>query len=48
MREKIKALIEKFVEDYKRKGKAKTDWQKPIVAFAKANDPLFFPIKESS
>lgn len=40
----IEKLIEEFVRDYPRP--SGIDWQKPLVAFARAEDPLFATLKK--
>ena len=42
MREEIEGFIKGFVKDYKTKNNTVTDWEEPLIAFADANDPLFF------
>lgn len=46
MHEKLKKMVYDFVEDYKIKNRIKTDWRKPLVAFAYVNDPLFLQLKQ--
>lgn len=45
MKEKVRNLICEFVRNYKIKKGTKTDWRKPLVAFADADDPLFLELK---
>ena len=41
----IENLLKDFIEDSKKDLNFKTDWDEPIVGFAKANDPLFLQLK---
>lgn len=45
MRERIINLIEDYVRNYQQKSKAGTEWRKPLVAFARADDPLFAELR---
>jgi epoxyqueuosine reductase QueG len=45
MREKIRNLIREFVGSYKTRNRTKTNWEAPLVAFARADDPLFLELR---
>lgn len=42
----IKGNIYDYIEGYTNNKEIKTRWRTPLVAFAKADDPLFFKLKE--
>jgi epoxyqueuosine reductase QueG len=46
MRDLLKKRIIDYVENYKSQHKTKTDWRKPLCAFADAHDPLFLELKK--
>ena len=45
MRGKIQDFIKKIVKNYRTENRTITDWDEPLVAFADANDPVFFELK---
>ncbi len=47
MRANIENLVINFVENYKKSSNFRTEWDKPIIGFANANDPLFLKLKKS-
>ncbi len=46
MRENIETMIKDYIANYRNIQKVKTKWKKPLVSFAKAEDPLFYKLKE--
>ena len=45
MRGKIQDFIKEVVKNYRTENRTITDWDEPLVAFADANDPVFFELK---
>lgn len=45
MRGKIQDFIKKIVKNHRTENRTITDWDEPLVAFADANDPVFFELK---
>ena len=43
----IENLVINFVENYKKSSNLKTEWDKPIIGFANASDPLFPKLKKT-
>ncbi|HHU62077.1 MAG: epoxyqueuosine reductase [Bacillota bacterium] len=46
MHEQIERTIETFVAEYMEHKAIKTEWKKPLTAYAAVNDPLFHHLKE--
>ena len=47
MRANIENLVISFVENYKKSSNFRTVWDKPLIGFANANDPLFLELKKT-
>ena len=46
MKQKVALLIKAFVRDYRSVRYPRIRWEEPLVAFARAQDPLFRQLKE--
>ena len=46
MQEKIRNLINNFIDHYKEINNVKTKWRAPLIAFANVKDPLFDQLKQ--
>ena len=47
MKEKVQNFIKNFVPKYKVENKTLSNWEEPLVGFAKANDPLFLELRSA-
>lgn len=47
MKENIETIIKDYVKNYHNIQKVETKWKEPLVSFAKAEDPLFYKLKEA-
>lgn len=46
MKGKIETIIKDYVKNYHNIQKVKTRWKEPLVSFARAEDPLFYKLKD--
>ena len=44
--DEIKSWLSFFISDFQNRNETKTEWKEPLIAFADANDPLFYKLKE--
>ena len=46
MRNKIESMIKQFVEHYHERRNTKTRWKEPLIAYADADDKMFYYLKK--